>query len=240
MTVQIEEKSLELALVKAAGQLGLTQDELEYKIISESQGFLGIFGKKVSIEAWKRGQGGGRERRRASASENSTFVPLDEKKLKELKTELTTHFQEICQMMVGEKVEVEIEVKGDRLCLNAKNEFLRTQISKNARIAESLEHILRKMPRSLRGDWPYRIFVDADNIRLGREKELAGMAKDLSEKVVATKRPIVLNYRNSYDRKVIHMALDRDDRVYTKSIGSGPNRKLMILPSKGDEMDARD
>ena len=29
------------------------------------------------------------------------------------------------------------------------------------------------------------------------------------------------------------MALDKDDRVYTKSIGSGPNRKLMILPSKG-------
>ncbi len=31
------------------------------------------------------------------------------------------------------------------------------------------------------------------------------------------------------------MALDADDRVYTKSIGSGPNRKLMILPVKGEE-----
>jgi hypothetical protein len=32
------------------------------------------------------------------------------------------------------------------------------------------------------------------------------------------------------------MALDKDDRVYTKSIGTGPNRKLMILPiRKKDE-----
>ena len=28
------------------------------------------------------------------------------------------------------------------------------------------------------------------------------------------------------------MALDKDDLVYTKSIGSGSNRKLMILPQK--------
>lgn len=59
------------------------------------------------------------------------------------------------------------------------------------------------------------------------------MAHDLSAKVHENKRPIVLNYKSSYDRKIIHMALDKDERVYTKSIGSGPNRKLMILPSRG-------
>ena len=46
------------------------------------------------------------------------------------------------------------------------------------------------------------------------------------------KKPAILDYKSSYDRKIIHMALDQDDRVYTKSIGSGPNRKLMILPAK--------
>ncbi len=234
MTVQIEEKSLELALVKAAGQLGLTQDEIEYKVVGESQGFLGIFGRKVCIEAWKKGAGGGR--RKFSQSQAPLF---DEKKLKELQKELKTHLERVCEMMTGEKVEVEASLKGDRLVLNAKNAFFKAQVAKNARIAESLEHILRKMPRGFRGDWPFRVFVDAENVRLGREKELIGMAKDLSEKVVSSKKPIVLNYKNSYDRKVIHMALDRDERVYTKSIGAGPNRKLMILPSKeGEEVTA--
>jgi spoIIIJ-associated protein len=60
------------------------------------------------------------------------------------------------------------------------------------------------------------------------------MAKDLSEKVHENKKPIVLNYKSPYERKIIHMALDKDDRVYTKSIGSGPGRKLMILPSQGE------
>ena len=48
-----------------------------------------------------------------------------------------------------------------------------------------------------------------------------------------------MTHKSSYDRKIIHMALDKDDLVYTKSIGSGANRKLMILPSKtkGEEVE---
>ena len=56
------------------------------------------------------------------------------------------------------------------------------------------------------------------------------MAKNLSEEVCRNQRPVVLNYKSAYDRKIIHMALDEDERVYTKSIGTGSHRKLMILP----------
>ena len=56
MTITVEEKSLQLALVKAAGQLGTTQEDLGYKVVNRSSGFLGMFGKKVSIEAWKKGR----------------------------------------------------------------------------------------------------------------------------------------------------------------------------------------
>lgn len=103
-------------------------------------------------------------------------------------------------------------------------------MAKNVKIAESLEHILRKIPK-IKRELPFRVFVDVNEIRQSRETELVEMAQDLSEKVHDKKRPIVLNYKNSYDRKIIHMALDKDDRVYTKSIGEGSDRKLMILPS---------
>ena len=65
------------------------------------------------------------------------------------------------------------------------------------------------------------------------------MAQELSGQVYKNKRSITLKDKSSYDRKIIHMALDKDDLVYTKSIGSGSNRKLMILPSKtkGEEVE---
>jgi spoIIIJ-associated protein len=90
----------------------------------------------------------------------------------------------------------------------------------------------------LKRELPFRIFIDVNGVRMNREQELIEMAKDLSLKVHENQKPVVLNYKSSYDRKIIHMALDRDERVYTKSIGSGTNRKLMILPIKNDQESA--
>ncbi|MFK7826012.1 MAG: R3H domain-containing nucleic acid-binding protein [Oligoflexales bacterium] len=238
MAIKVEEKSLQLALVKAAGQLGITQDELGYKVINKSSGFLGVFGKKVAIEVWKKGQGraGGSSRFRDNSEEDKAV--LSPKEIKELMESLRSFCQGICSRMVDEDVEVTAELDDERLILNIENDYLAGQMTRNSRFAEALEHILRKKPRHIRQELPFRIFIDVKGMRRGRETELVDMAQDLSNKVHENKRPIVLNYRSSYDRKIIHMALDKDSRVYTKSIGSGPNRKLMILPSKSDGREA--
>lgn len=234
MLIKVEEKTLQLALVKAAGKLGITQDELSYKVLEKTSGFLGMFGKKVAIEAWKKR--GDRKRGEARASRSSQDQlekrVLSDDEVSDLVESLRHFCQELCRQMTNEDVKVEAILESDRLVLDINSEYLAAQISKSTKLAEALEHILRKKPRHLKQELPFRIFIDVDGTRRSRESELVGMARDLSNKVFENKRPIVLNYRSSYDRKIIHMALDKDDRVYTKSIGSGPNRKLMILPSK--------
>jgi spoIIIJ-associated protein len=245
-TIHVEEKTLALALVKAAGKLGITQSEMDHKIVTESAGFLGIFGKKIALEAWKKGtqskshsrkngrkNTGRRTNRKESYASAPTEerVPLTDSEVLALKEELTEFCAGICSRIVDETVKVSFSTENDRLILNVENDQLATHIAKNTKLAEALEHILRKKPRRLRRELPFRIFVDCNNIRKDREIELVQMASDLSLKVSENKRPVVLNYKSSYDRKIIHMALDQDDKVYTKSIGSGPNRKLMILPT---------
>jgi len=177
----------------------------------------------------------------SSAAENSEPAePLSEEKIEALRAELRDFCASVCGMIVNEDVKVSDSLVDGRLILDIENDSVKEMLVKNAKLAESLEHLLRKKPRHLRQELPFRIFIDADGNRKGREVELVQMAKDLSAQVHENKRPIVLNYKSSYDRKIIHMALDQDDRVYTKSIGSGPNRKLMILPSKGgsDQMES--
>jgi spoIIIJ-associated protein len=251
MTIRVVEKTLELAMVKAAGQLGITQDDLMYNVVSESSGFLGFFGRKVAIDAWKRGENNEgkksashkqrhhekpprqpRERVENTLAEDKR--PLEPAEVAGLMEELRVFCEGICRHMTQEEVTVESENDDGRLVLNIKNDYLAGQIAKNSKLAEALEHLLRKKPRHLRQELPFRIFIDCNNVRRGRETELIQMAKDLSLQVSENKKPVVLNYRSSYDRKIIHMALDKDDRVFTKSIGSGPNRKLMILPNSGD------
>lgn len=238
MSIQVEEKSLQLALVKAAGKLGITQDRLSYKVISKNSGFLGLFGKKIAIEAWAAtGREKSFERRGASRSNlsKSEIAAISSGELKKIESDLKTFCQGLAERITGAKTKVSVQKEADRLIFNVENQELQVYAKKNPRLIESIEHLLRKQPIILGKELPFRLFVDAGQMRQNREAELAEVAKDLSEKVSQSRRPIVLNYRSSYDRKVIHMALDKDDRVYTKSIGSGANRKLMILPRRDDD-----
>ena len=229
MSVTVEEKSLQLALVKAAGLLSITQDLLEHKVLEKKNGIFGIFGKKILIEAWKKGDRRARPSLRSAA--NPEPIALSPKEIQGLKNELVTSLQTLCKLMTGSAVTVTSDLQEDRLVLNIEDQALAEQVAKNGKLAEALEHILRKCPKHLKQELPFRVFLDAKGIRREREENLIEMAQDLSAKVFENKKPVVLNYKSSYDRKIIHMALDKDDRVYTKSIGSGNNRKLMILPS---------
>lgn len=225
MAIKIEEKSLELAIVKAASRLGVTQAELAYKILHKSEGFLGFFGKKIEIEAWKK-KNGLQENKRGSDLAEHFQEGFD------LQQDLKNFLGEIYYCMFGKRVKIDVHSDDERVIFNIDCGFLASQIKICTKIAESFEHLLRKKPRYLKTELPFRIFVDAQDARLHKEKELVSMAHDLSNKVYEKQKPIILNYQSPYDRKIIHLALDKDKRVYTKSIGVGHNRKLMILPTR--------
>ena len=133
-------------------------------------------------------------------------------------------------------MEVKASLQGDRLRMDINSESISQMLSENSKLAEALEHLLRKKPRHLKQELPFRVFIDAGNSRRGREEELTAVAKEMAEKVVETQRPVVLNYQSSYDRRIIHTTLESDERVFTKSIGSGSNRKLMVLPARDKRM----
>ena len=137
----------------------------------------------------------------------------------------------LCSFLSDEEVQVSTEFRDDRLIVNIDSEDLKEMFCKTPKLYEALEHLIRKKPRFLKRELPFRIFVDSCKQRVQKEDSLVVLANDMAQKVVSTQKPIVLDYRSPADRRIIHMALDKNEFVYTKSIGSGPNRKLMILPS---------
>lgn len=231
--IRVTAKTLDGALTEAARQLAVQEEQLDYRMVS--QGGTGIFSfltKKVEIAAWKKDVNFD-----SMLGDEQELEELSPQEIDALKNDLRKFCQEICSYIAGRKIDVSAELDDGRLILDCDDDYLAAQMLKNSKLAEALEHILRKKPRHLKRELPFRIFIDVQGVRRRRETDLVELAKDLSEKVHENKRPIVLNYKSSYDRKIIHMALDKDERVYTKSIGTGPNRKLMILPirKKGEE-----
>ena len=232
MQIEVTEKSLHLAVVKAAGKLSVSSRDLNYQVIEEKTGFLGIFGKKITIKAWKGKKQAASTKvngqKRKKQTKNIATKKLDVK----LEKKILDYFQKLCEKTLGETVKVKSYQDGENLVLDAKSDFLKEKAQGGSKLAESFEHILRKYPRSLGKELSCRIFVDFNGVRKAKEKDLILTAKKMSKRVFDKKRPVVLNYKNPYERKIIHMALDEDQRVYTKSIGVGSNRKLMILPTK--------
>ena len=245
--VRVKEKTLKRALKEAAQLLGSNAEQIEHRVVSQvNGGMLFFLGRSVEIVAWKKRAARtvkGAVAREITQDELEQPKAIDEKAMVQLQEELRSFCEDICRYMTGEDVEVRATFEEERLILDIDNDFLAAQISKNGKLAEAMEHLIRKKPRHLKRELPFRVFVDVKGSRREREEGLVELAQDLSNKVDQNRRPIVLNYRSAYDRKIIHMALEQDERVYTKSIGHGSSRKLMILPAKGRdglEMDAHD
>ena len=72
------------------------------------------------------------------------------------------------------------------------------------------------------------INVDAENYRSKREDSLVHLAEKMAEKAIKYKRSMALEPMNSYERHVIHAALQDYEGVTTSSIGTEPNRRVVV------------
>ena len=73
-----------------------------------------------------------------------------------------------------------------------------------------------------------RINVDAEQYRQKREESLNRYAKKKAQQVLKARRRTTLEPMNAYERHVIHAALQDMDKITTYSIGTEPNRRVVI------------
>ena len=80
-----------------------------------------------------------------------------------------------------------------------------------------------------------RVSVDAENYRAKREESLTKLAEKMAEKAIKYKRSMALEPMNSYERHVIHTALQNYEGVTTASTGTEPNRRVVVSYVRGEQ-----
>ena len=73
-----------------------------------------------------------------------------------------------------------------------------------------------------------RVQIDAENYREKREESLERLAQKVAGKVVKSRRNVTLEPMNAYERHVIHTALQDTQYITTFSIGTEPNRRVVV------------
>ncbi len=207
--IELEGRTVEDATKKAMAELGIADaSKVNIEVIDEGKS--GIFGFGVSRPAKIR-----------------LFYNVDTKDIGDtIKEVIVNIFNKmeldckIADLKEGEsKVYVELESKNSSGLV----------IGRKGKTLESLQFMVNLIVNH-KCESDKKIILDIESYRAKRERALRKMSKDIAFKVIKSGRPWTLEPMNPFERRLIHLTLQNDSRVTTKSEGQGIYRKVTIMP----------
>jgi len=256
-TLEIEGKSIDDAIEKACRDFGVPREKLNIEIISESTGgFLGVLSKKAKIkasllsldmdftltddpepksEARIKIEPRIKPKAQLAPAVSGSSLSSDAgsalaSQAKELLAGILTRMSFECQVSVNETPE--------KIILNIEGDESGLLIGRRGQNLDALQYILIKAINKSDNDHKM-ISVDSETYRKRREESLLALAQRVSEKVTNTQKPVSLTHMNAHDRRIIHLALQEDESLTTKSRGEGEYRKIVVLPARKGKSNTR-
>jgi spoIIIJ-associated protein len=165
---------------------------------------------------------------RAAAKPHPAFSAVDDgvpdaEKAKRLLEGLLTRMEFTFPVTVEEtEVAIILNIQGDGSGL---------LIGKRGQNLDAIQYIVNKAVHHT-ANGHKMIVIDTEEYRKRREESLVALAVRLGEKVKKTQKPVTVGHMNAHDRRVIHMAMQNDETLTTKSRGEGEYRKILILPAR--------
>ena len=164
----------------------------------------GLFGKKIQIEVIKR----------------EDIIGFIKQTLKEI------------TKLMGIDINIEVKERQENTNIVIFSEQNSLLIGKQGKNLEALSLILKQIVKQ-EIDLPFKFNLDAGEYKLKREKDIIRLAKRLGKEVQKTKEPIKMDSMNSYERRIVHNALNNWKNISTESEGEEPNR-CIVLKYNGD------
>lgn len=102
-------------------------------------------------------------------------------------------------------------------------------IGRRGQTLDALEYLVNRIV-SRADETTGRVMIDVERYRERRKDYLEQLAHRLADKAKQTGRPVTLNPMSPRDRRIVHLALQDDGNVSTRSQGEGLYRKMTIVP----------
>jgi len=243
--VEAEGATLDEAIANALKELQTERERVEIEILAQAtKGFLGIGGKKARVRATLR----------VPLAIRSTEIVAEPRRQREQRMETVVEpvapgsapispemgeraravLKEVLRLM-GTDAALTLETHGEEAILNvqeisdAAEGFL---IGHRGQTLDALEYLLNRMiTKSEETD--AHIAVDIEGYRARRWKSLESLALRLGERAKRRRKTVTLSPMSPRDRRVIHLTLEADPLLTTKSMGRGYFRQVCIIPEQG-------
>jgi spoIIIJ-associated protein len=128
----------------------------------------------------------------------------------------------------GVEVAAEIEEAPETLTVRIEGKDVAFFLDDDADVLEGLDHLLQRMYQ--RALDPRRLVVTCEGHRVERDEALRRTAEELAAAVRRDGVPRTTRPLNSYERRVVHVALAAEPGIRTYSVGEEGNRRVTVAP----------
>ncbi|MBQ9963543.1 MAG: protein jag [Clostridia bacterium] len=146
--------------------------------------------------------------------------------------------KDILKNMDVEDVEVTATVEDGTCALVLEGEDLGFIIGRRGETLDALQYLTSLVVNRLDGAF-CRVTVNVGNYREKREKTLSGLARKAAIQAAKTGRKTSLEPMNPYERRIIHTAVQKVTGATSFSVGSEPQRHVVIAPSDDNPVKTR-
>ena len=212
-SIEISAKTEDEAIQLALEQLGLTRDDVSVEIVERARtGFLGLKSTPAVVRVIY----------------DSTEAP-------------TNHVEEFLSGLferMGVEASMELSEKDGTIYVELTGKSPGVLIGRRGETLDAVQHLTNYVVN--RGSATrVRVNLDMENYRQRRNETLENLAVRTAGKVLKYRRNMTLDPMNAYERHIIHSALQEHDNIYTYSVGSEPNRRIVIAYGSRRDNDDR-
>lgn len=239
-TLEKSARTEDEAIAAALRELGMDRDDVSVEIVERAKsGFFGIGASpavvRVSYEAPDEQPAPApveaKKKAESKAAPAEVKAPVDES---EEFAAIRAFISGLLERM-GVKAEIEISTRDNGgINVNLSGSGMGAIIGRRGETLDAIQHLTNYAIN--RGSEKHaHISVDAENYRSKREESLTRLAEKMAEKAIKYKRNMALEPMNSYERHVIHTALQNYEGVTTSSTGVEPNRRVVVSYVKKEQ-----
>ena len=223
-SIEKSAKTEDLAIAAALQELGLSRDDVTVEILERAKsGFLG-FGASPAVvkvsyevpdEVVEEAPVAEEAPAAVEAAVETAAMDPDHEKVYNFVSGLLEH--------MGVRANLEITDKDNGgINVNLSGKGMGVVIGRRGETLDAIQH-LTNYAVNHGSEKRLHVSVDAEAYRAKREEALVRLAEKMAAKAIKYKRSMALEPMNSYERHVIHAALQDYEGVSTSSIGTEPN-----------------
>ena len=227
MTYEYEGKTEKEAIEMAAAELGLERDQFDVEIIESQKN--GLFKKgfvKIRVHTADAVEHGASESDNSAPAKKTLFAdPLPQDEFEKKLIDFTASM--IRKM--GYDVTVEIMFREDhKLGIRLNSSKSSILIGRKGKNLDALQLLVNVYAGRL-GREDIRVILDTENYRIRREESLVRLAYTVADKVRMSRKSVLLEPMNPFERRLIHTTLNDICDVETKSGVDGLYKQVLVI-----------